>query len=47
MPEEERQALRAPGAPATLSDLRDLDEFKALFNQHQHVPQLVLLLSPT
>ena len=47
MPADQRQALRTSGAPATLSDLRDVDELKALFNQHQDVPQLVLLLSPT
>lgn len=47
MPEEERRALRTPGAPATLTDLRDLGYLRAQFNAHQDVPQLVLLFSPT
>jgi hypothetical protein len=47
MPTDEREALRTPGAPALLSDLRNLDQLATLFDQHQDVPQLILLLSPT
>lgn len=47
MPADQRDALRTPGAPASLSDLRGLDQLATLFDQHQDVPQLILLLSPT
>jgi|SRR5436309_2055711 len=47
MPEQERAELRTPGAPASLSDLRNLDQLAMLFDQHQDVPQLILMLSPT
>ena len=32
---------------AALTDLGDLDQLRALFNQREGVPRLVLLLSPT
>jgi hypothetical protein len=47
MPADQREALRTPGAPASLSDLQDLDQLATLFDQHQDLPQLILLLSPT
>jgi hypothetical protein len=38
----------ASGArPATLSDLRSIDDLKAAFNSAAGEPRLVLLLSPT
>ena len=33
--------------PATLADLHDVEELRALFNQDDGVPRLILLLSPT
>lgn len=47
MPDENRAGLRTPGAPATLSNLTGLDQLEKLFDGHQDVPRLILLLSPT
>jgi len=47
MPDQERAQLRAPGAAATLSNLTGLDQLQTLFDEHQDVPRLILLLSPT
>ena len=47
MPEDERAGLRTPGAAATLSNLTDLDKLAEVFDAHQDVPRLILLLSPT
>jgi hypothetical protein len=47
MPAAEREKLRSPGAATTLTDLSDMDQFTALYDQHQDVPRLILLLSPT
>jgi hypothetical protein len=47
MPAEERARLRAPGAPSTLSDLENVEGLARLFDEHEDVARLVLLLSPT
>ena len=47
MPDEDGAGLRAPGRPATLSNLTRLDQLEKLFDAHQDVPRLILLLSPT
>jgi hypothetical protein len=47
LPHEDQARLRTPGAAATLSDLTALDQLERLFDEHQDVPRLLLLLSPT
>ncbi|MBA2297743.1 MAG: hypothetical protein H0W14_06850 [Actinobacteria bacterium] len=39
-------STQTAGKPA-LTDLRSIDQFRALFNAEQGTPRLVLLLSPT
>jgi hypothetical protein len=36
-----------PAPDATLKDLQNLDELRALFNKDKDGPRLILLLSPT
>ena len=43
----QRRQYQAPGWPSTLSDIHDIDELAALFNQNQRTPRLILLFSPT
>lgn len=43
----QRDAYQAAGPPATLTDLTATDQLATLFNQHEGVPRLVVLLSPT
>ena len=40
-------AQEATPAPAALSELQDLDQFRDLFNQQSGKPSLLLLISPT
>ncbi len=47
MPQDGRAGLRTPGAAAVLSNLTELDKLGELFDAHQDVPRLILLLSPT
>lgn len=41
-----QQATPTPAAP-TLTDLTDLEQLRALFNQQRDTPRLLLLISPT
>lgn len=43
----QRGMYQAPGPAATLTDLRDVEQLAALFNEQQGVPRLILLLAPT
>jgi hypothetical protein len=36
-----------PGPTAPLTDLKDIEDLRAQFNQDKGAPRLVLLLSPT
>jgi hypothetical protein len=47
LPDEERARLGSPGAAASLSSLTGLGQLEQLFDAHQDVPRLILLLSPT
>lgn len=43
----QRGAYHGPGPAATLTDLADVDQLAEAFNQHEGVPRLIVLLSPT
>ncbi len=47
LPDKDQTGVPTPGATAPLSDLTALGQLEQLFNQHQDVPRLLLLLSPT
>lgn len=37
----------SPTPPPTLSDLKDIDQLRDLFNRQAGVPRLILLVAPT
>ncbi|MDQ3932220.1 MAG: hypothetical protein M3252_05220 [Actinomycetota bacterium] len=43
----QRDAYQTTGPAATLVDLTATDQLATLFNEHEGVPRLVVLLSPT
>lgn len=43
----QRSEYQSAGPAATLGDLQDVEQLAALFNEHEGVPRLILLLSPT
>ncbi|MGH8904369.1 MAG: hypothetical protein ACRDYA_22480 [Egibacteraceae bacterium] len=43
----QRAPYQAAGPAATLSDIEDIDQLAALFNERQGVPRLIVLLAPT
>ena len=45
--DQPRAVAIEPEPDATLKDLQNLDELRALFNKEKDSPRLILLLSPT